>query len=202
MRYTRCMIQPFAERTHEKMRDVLMDPNADGPQVHYYMIRGGINKKNITIWESGTIGGEYIKAYGHYHVGHLDETYHVLHGEGILLLQIRKKDSQGEPILDEIEKFYAVKMNAGDKVFISSGIGHLMINIGNTWLVTSDDSPVNFTEADPISLPGHADYESVKKMKGFAYYVVQGPSFERNPTYKVAPEPQLMTALEYQSISG
>ena len=37
------------------------------------MIRGGTDKRNITVWEPGTVGGEYIKAYGHYHVGDLNE---------------------------------------------------------------------------------------------------------------------------------
>jgi hypothetical protein len=57
------MIKAFAERTHEKMKDVLMDPNGKGPSIHYYMIRGGSNKRNITVWEPGTISGEYTKRY-------------------------------------------------------------------------------------------------------------------------------------------
>ena len=66
------MLKPFAERTHEKMKEVLLHPDAVGPEIHYYMIRGGKIKKNITVWETGTVGGEYIKTYGHYHVGKLD----------------------------------------------------------------------------------------------------------------------------------
>jgi len=30
-----------------------------------------------------------------------------------------------------------------------------------------------FDDKDPSSFPGHADYELVKKMRGFAYYVVE-----------------------------
>ena len=40
------------------MKDVLMNPEANGPDIHYYMIRGGSEKKNITVWETGTVGGE------------------------------------------------------------------------------------------------------------------------------------------------
>ena len=101
----------------------------------------------------------YIKAYGHYHIGSLDETYWILRGEGILLLQICKKDADGVSIIEAIEKIYAVKLSAGDEAYIPSGAGHLLINTGKTWLVACDDSPVNFAEADPVSLPGHADYE-------------------------------------------
>ena len=39
------MIQPYAARTHEKMKEVLMNPEASGPELHYYMIRGGSDKK-------------------------------------------------------------------------------------------------------------------------------------------------------------
>lgn len=185
------MLKPFAERNHEKMKEVLMNPDAAGPEIHYYMIRGGTDKKNITVWETGTVGGEYIKTYGHYHVGKLDETYWVIYGEGIVLLQTRKVNKEGNPIDDEIETFKAIKVRTGDHVFIPSGTGHLVVNTGKTWLVTADDSPVNFEEVDPVSLPGHADYEPVKKLQGFAYYVVEEngqPKLVKNPKYKSSPE--------------
>jgi glucose-6-phosphate isomerase len=185
------MLKAFADRPHEKMKEVLMDPSAKGPEIHYYMIRGGVDKKNITVWETGTVGKEYIKTYGHYHVGQLDETYWIVNGEGIVLLQTRREDSNGRPIDDEIETFKAIKVKAGDHVFIPSGTGHLVVNIGKNWLVTVDDSPVNFEEVDPVSLPGHADYEPVKKLQGFAYYVVEEdgkPKLVKNTKYKIIPE--------------
>ncbi len=190
------MIKPYAERSHEKMREVLMSPDAVGPAVHYYMIRGGTDKENITVWESGTVGGEYIKAYGHYHVGDISETYHILRGEGILMLQKRKTD-------DEMEICVAVYAKAGDVLPIPTGIGHLMVNTGKVWLATADDSPVNFADVDPVSLPGHADYETVRKMKGFAYYVMESdgkPAYIKNPSYKNTPEIKEMTADEYRAI--
>ena len=194
------MLKPFAGRTHGEMKDVLLHPEEDGPKIHYYMIRGGKDKKNITIWETGLVGGEYIKTYGHYHVGKLDESYLILQGEGIVLLQKRKDEKD-----DEVESFYAIPVKKGDSVFISSGTGHLVVNTGKTWLVTSDDSPVNFEEADPVSLPGHADYEAVKKMHGFAYYVIEDPStgsggkpvLVKNENYKAVPEAKWLTPEEY-----
>ena len=178
------MIKAFAERTHDKMKDVLLYPEASGPDIHYYMIRGGSDKRNITVWEPGTVGGEYIKAYGHYHVGDLEEYYTILEGEGMILLQ--------SPIEDrKIKSFKVIKVKAGDKIHIPKNTGHLALNTGKTWLVTSDDSPVNFEEKDPVSMPGHADYESVRKMHGFAYYVVEKdgkPDFIKNPEYVDTPE--------------
>lgn len=197
------MLKPFAVRKHKMMQEVLMHPKAEGPEFHYYMIRGGQEKTNITVWETGTVGGEYIKTYGHYHAGQLDETYNIVSGEGIVLLQKREADASGTPIDDEIESFYAIIVKAGDSVFIPSGTGHLAVNTGKVWLVTHDDSPVNFAEADPVSLPGHADYEAVKKMSGFAYYVVEEngePTLVKNPKYKSVPEAQWLTPSEYAQI--
>lgn len=177
----------YAARTHEKMQEVLMDPQGKGPAVHYYMIRGGVDQKNITVWEPGTISSEYIKTYGHYHVGKLDETYLILYGEGVALLQKLALDSTGKMIPDIVEEFKAFSVKAGDEIYMPPGYGHLVANTGTTYFVTADSSPVNFDEANPVSLPGHADYEPVKVMQGFAYYVVehQGqPALKRNPKYQ------------------
>jgi len=177
----------YAARTHEKMKEVLMDPNGNGPAVHYYMIRGGKDQRNITVWEPGTISGEYIKTYGHYHIGKLDETYWFLFGEGIALLQKLALDAQGKMIPDVVEEFKAIPVKQGDDLFIPSNYGHLVVNIGKTYFVTADDSPVDFEERDPVSLPGHADYELVKQVKGFAYYVVEHngkPALIKNKSYK------------------
>ncbi|MEI7890362.1 MAG: glucose-6-phosphate isomerase family protein [bacterium] len=177
----------YAARTHEKMQDVLMDPNGDGPAIHYYMIRGGVDQKNTTVWEPGTISGEYIKTYGHYHVGELSEHYTIAFGNGVALLQKLAEDENGKMIAGEVAEFKAVVVGAGDKVFMPSKFGHLLANVGETYFVTIDDSPVDFEDRDPSSFPGHADYELVKKMKGFAYYVVEHegkPALRKNPLYK------------------
>lgn len=185
------MFKPLAERNTDKMKEVLFVSEAESPDIHYYMIRGGKDKTNITIWECGTVGGEYIKTYGHYHVGDISETYSIIQGTGILLLQKRKIDDNGKPIDDEIEIFEAKKVKEGDKIFIKPEMGHLIVNTGNTWLVTSDDSPVYPDDIDPVGLPGHADYEAVKKMRGFAYYIIEKngvPTLIKNPKYKTVPE--------------
>jgi hypothetical protein len=45
-------------------------------------------------------------------------------------------------------------------------------------------------------MPEHADYEAVKKMKGFAYYVVEKdgePSLVKNENYSFVPEAFITT---------
>lgn len=177
----------YASRPHEKMQEVLMDPSGVGPAVHYYMIRGGSDQRNITVWEPGTVSGEYIKTYGHYHVGQLSETYWITFGEGIALLQKLAEDENGKMIADTVEEFQAMVVEPGQEIFMPEKFGHLLVNTGSTYFVTADDSPVDFEEKDPTSFPGHADYLPVKEMQGFAYYVVESngkPALKRNPRYK------------------
>lgn len=169
------------------MQDVLMDPAGIGPAIHYYMIRGGSEQKNTTVWEPGTVSGEYIKTYGHYHVGDLSETYNIVYGQGVALLQKLAEDSQGGMIPDVVAEFKAIPVKANQDIFMPPKFGHLLANTGQTYFVTIDDSPVDFEDRDPSSFPGHADYELVKKMRGFAYYVVEHdskPALKRNPLYK------------------
>jgi len=184
----------YGPRTHEKMKEVLMDPNGAGPAIHYYMIRGGKKQTNITIWEPGTISGEYIKTYGHYHVGKLDETYWILFGQGIALEQTLALDSNGKMIAGIVEEFKATPVKDGDSIYFASGHGHLFVNTGETYFVTADNSPVNFEKKDEASLPGHADYSLVQQMHGFAYYVVENngkPALIRNKNYKEVKKEQL-----------
>lgn len=182
----------LATRTHVAMQPVLMNPDAPGPSVHYYMIRGGSQQRNVTVWEPGTVGGEYIKTFGHYHVGALDETYWILSGEGYVVQQKLAEDEQGQMIPDHVAEFKIIPIKAGDSVFIPAGSGHLAINTGSTYMVTTDDSPVDFSDADPSGKPGHADYSLVEHTRGFAYYVVERegkPALIRNKNYtKVAVE--------------
>jgi len=177
----------YAAREHKEMVDVLMDPNGAGPAIHYYMIRGGVSQKNITVWEPGTISGEYIKTYGHYHIGDLSEMYWIIYGNGVALLQRLAEDENGEMIPDVVAEFKVILVKAGDEIFMPPKFGHLVANVGNTYFATTDNSPVNFGDKDPADFPGHANYELVKKMRGFAYYVVEHdgkPALKRNPLYK------------------
>lgn len=184
----------YASRTHEKMQDVLMDPNGIGPAIHYYMIRGGVEQKNTTVWEPGTISGEYIKTYGHYHVGDLSESYIIAYGQGIALLQKLAEDDQGNMIPDVVEEFKAIPVTTGQEIFMPAKFGHLLANTGRTYFVTIDDSPVDFEDRDPSSFPGHADYSPVKQMRGFAYYVIEHegkPALKKNPLYKTIQKEEL-----------
>ena len=155
-----------------------MDQNASGPEEFYFMIRGG---PSITIWNPGKVGDEYVKTYGHCHKHNEPETYWVLHGEGIFLMQ-----KMGEKI-DEVEEIKIQKAKAGDVVEVPRGWGHVACNIGKEFLVTADNSPSDAEHSQN-------DYVPIKNMQGFAYYIVEKegkPALVINPRYKKVPKAEI-----------
>lgn len=164
----------ISARTKEEMSDVLLEPDSGAPETFYYMLRGGPGKGNITVWEPGRAGREYLKTLGHYHTGDFSETYSVLAGEGIAVLQ-KRGAAEGE-----LEDVRVLRLSVGETLELMPGYGHALVNIGAGFLITTDNSPSN----DPAH--PHADYEPIKKMRGMAYYVVEHegmPALVRNPNY-------------------
>ena len=151
----------------------------------YYMYRG-IDKKDglrydITIIPHKMLGAEFSKTKGHYHVGHFQETYTVLEGSAIYLMQ--KLDESGN-----IADVYAVKTQKGQSVIIPSGYGHVTINP----LETEDLKMANW-----ISPECKSDYSLFEKNQGACYYYVKGPAsakgygegtWVKNENYKNVPE--------------
>lgn len=158
-------------RTLDQLRPYLMDPASAGPEEAYFMIRGN---PNITIWPSCLYGQEYNKSVGHYHKHDEPETYWVLYGKALFVLQKRSTSLQG------IEAVRLVRLKAGDELDIEAGWGHAMVNVGDTALVTRDDAPADASHSQN-------DYESIKEKQGMAYYIVKGtdgnPQAVPNPRY-------------------
>ena len=164
----------FSIRTLDKMREVLMNPDAFGQEEVYFMVRG---KPNITVLMPGKLGKEFCKTYGHYHYHNEIEHYKVLHGKGMFLFQ---KKGENEAIIQDIQ---IKKVKAGDAIEVPSGYAHAMINTGDEFLVTADDAPANAeTKMN--------DYEPIKQMQGFCYYAIEENRevrFVRNSHYKEVP---------------
>ena len=160
-------------RKLEEMREVLMNPEAEGPEDVYVMIRG---KPNITVLVAGKIGQEFTKTHGHYHQDDRSETYRVLLGEGKMLIQNRA--------VDDIQ---LLEMKVGAPVVVPAGYAHTMINTGNGPLVTVDSCPAD-AETDVN------DYELIKEKRGFTKYVVEdengGIQLISNPRYEASGLPR------------
>jgi len=154
-------------RKLEDMREVLMNPEAEGPKSVYAVVRGN---PNITVLVPGKIGQEFTKTLGHYHKDNRSETYKVLFGEGKMLIQNRNADD-----------VQLLEMRAGETVVIPESYAHTMINTGEGPLITTDDTPAN-------AETNVNDYEPIREKRGFAKYVVENENGEielvLNPAYE------------------
>ena len=90
---------------------------------------------------------------------------------------MQRNDENGEA-----KEFKIVSLSLGKHVEVPSGWGHSLVNTGSSVLVTLDNSP---------SGSANHDYESVKRKRGFAYYIVEKKgeiAFELNSNYQVHPQ--------------
>jgi glucose-6-phosphate isomerase len=138
----------------------------------YIVVRNPGN--NLTIFPDYRLGSEYPKTYGHFHVPDYAENYRVISGRAGFLLQ----KMEGEKVVGL--QFKVVE--AGEQFAVPAGWGHVAVNLGKGYLITQDDhDPAHFEN----------DYSLVKKMRGFACYLIEdGENWKAvpNPAYPNPPE--------------
>jgi len=158
------------------MKEVIYDQErlktAGNPEL-YYMYRGlkeeNDLKYNITIIPARMLGEEFVKTKGHVHIGNYGETYTVLEGEAIYLMQKTKNEI--------VEDVYAIKAKKGESVIIPPGYGHVTINPSNNDLKTGDWSSKNCK----------SDYSLFEKLGGACYYYTKD-GWIKNENYKNVPQ--------------
>lgn len=130
---------------------------------------------DITVFEPGVIGREFIKTVGHYHakINGTDltypEAYEVIAGDIEFLLQ-SKPDEEG--------KFdcLLIRPKVGEKVIVPPGFGHISINTGKGVAISSN--------VQLRDLPASSDYNFFKDRKGGAFYRTT-KGLEPNPSYEI-----------------
>ena len=177
-----------AVRFLKDIKDVLAQKDAAGPDKLYYMYRNLHKVKDefelrknglrydVTIIRPERLGSEFMKTAGHYHPGAFGELYEVLSGKAWCLLQ--KKNEKDYRIIEDV---ILVKAQAGDKIVIPPGYGHILINPAGEHLVTSNWVSSEFS----------SEYDLYKKTQGGAYYIFEdnlGELFEANPFYQKVPK--------------
>jgi glucose-6-phosphate isomerase len=159
-------------RTYDEAKDVYLEKGAEEQDL-YHMYRyfeaeedttkfeAADLEYDITVVKPGKVGPEFIKTAGHYH-GYVPNTnltypevYEVVDGEVEYLIQTKP---DAESTIDVV----VVKAQKGDKVVIPPGYGHVSINPGSDYLISS-----NLQKRD---LPATADYETYKVNNGGALY--------------------------------
>lgn len=136
---------PVAVRTLSQMREVLLDKDIRLPQELYYMYRDIYRcsekplleehslRYDVTVIKPHTLGREFMKTAGHYHPGNYGELYEVVSGRCFCLLQ--RPDAENHRRVKEI---VLVEALSGQKIVIPPGFGHILINPGPDYLVTSN----------------------------------------------------------------
>ncbi len=186
-------------RTYDAERPVLMSPDAQPPFKEMYLMYRNVHFKDdesklkqskvgydITVIPPGKIGEEFNKTQGHYHATKVGtpfaypEVYEVISGHALFLLQ------KMDPTYSEVITVIAMEAKAGDKVVYPPNYGHIIINIGDETLVTSNWVATDFERL----------YDQIIDKKGLAYYVVadgDGYKFVPNPNYKDVPKVRVIT---------
>ncbi len=83
----------FSTRKAEQIKKVMLDPKADIPRNTYYMLRNipflsiGKQRFDLTIIPALKLGLEFNKTFGHIHQHNEPETYKLLLGKALFLLQ-------------------------------------------------------------------------------------------------------------------
>ena len=169
-----------------QMREVLLEKDIKEPEELYYMYRdvhrfsdAPILEKHklrydVTVIKPVCLGKEFMKTAGHYHPGDFGELYEVVHGQCFCLLQ--RPNLEDHRIIEEVIFVEAV---AGEKIVIPPGFGHILINPGPDYLVTSNWVSSSFSSR----------YELYKSAEGAAYFVVlpEGDS-QVTPSLRISAE--------------
>lgn len=189
-------MQLKSTRSLIQLKSVLKDPNSTGPDQVYWVFSDVTSDKwaNITITVPGNLNGEYPKTFGHYHGTQINETYHVIEGEAVMILQKKHFDG-GKWIPGMVDDVYLIKAKPGDEIVIAPEYGHSWSNTGNVPFITYDD----WTSGHELS-----DYEPIEKMKGLAYYLIEDNGEVKaiaNPNYQNLPEPIWLTVEEFRNLS-
>ncbi|MEA3403238.1 MAG: glucose-6-phosphate isomerase family protein [Armatimonadota bacterium] len=183
----------YSTRELDALRPVLMDPDAEGPEVIYWMYRHCGQPADAALYEAHslrydisafravTLGPEFMKTSGHYHPNipgesvAFPEVYEVLHGEALYVMQT-VDDYGASPEEVVVEDVIMCRVEAGQKIIMPPGYGHVTVNTLDEPLLMSNWVSSRFSSF----------YGSVQDARGFSWYVVSdggSPSYLENKSY-------------------
>jgi glucose-6-phosphate isomerase len=178
------------ERKLSDLKDVLYkNQGLDFDCSIYKMYRGvtGIADKeifkdirhDITNMPPGTLNGEFVKTYGHYHpkvknIGY-PEVYQIINGRAVFVLQ---------DDYDDLKQVNFIFAKAPEIVIVPPDLGHVVINIASDNLIFSN---LIFSHFQSL-------YEPYQRKKGAAYYITEGSPLQWlvNSHYTSSPQPKLL----------
>ena len=184
----------YSTRELDDLRPVLLDADADGPEVIYWMYRdcgrledaalGAAHslRYDLTAFRAVTLGREFMKTSGHYHPqipGRREaypEVYEVLYGEALYVMQA-VDDPAASPVETVVEDVIMCRVSAGQKIIMPAGYGHATVNTQDKPLLVSNWVSNRFSSF----------YGPVEDTRGFAWDVVDDggePGYVTNANYR------------------
>lgn len=183
----------YSTRELDALRPVLLDPDAEGPDVIYWMYRNTGLPEDAALYEAHelrydlsafrpvTLGPEFMKTSGHYHPMipgtrlAYPEVYEILHGEALYVMQT-VNDFAASPEEVTVEDVIMCRVKAGQKIIMPPGYGHVTVN--------TLDEPLLMTNW--VSNRFSSFYGTVEEARGFSWYVMNDngePSYLENKSY-------------------
>ncbi len=161
--------------TREQLRPYLLEPKAPGLVKEPYFIIKGEDDEQIIALTPGKNGNEFNKTIGYFHKHQGVISYHITHGQGVILMQ--RNDSEGES-----KEVRVVGLRIGTTVEVPAGYGHFLANVGKNYLIAV---------ASGVPSDKLLSTELIDNKRGFAYYLVDKKGdvgFESNHNYKLHPQ--------------
>ncbi|MCS7263958.1 MAG: hypothetical protein NZ805_03905 [Armatimonadetes bacterium] len=203
-----------AVRLISDLKPVMKNPQANTPNWLYWMYRNVRLPKHekqisesglrydLTVFNPGVLcidgkakdGDEWNKAAGHYHPYArsgvtFPEVYEVVYGQVMFLLQFVDDVFAIPP---KVNRFVILEVQAGDLVVIPPNCAHIAV-------IPNADEPV--VTSNWVARAFDSQYTPIRLMKGAAYYIVksgEGYTWERNPSYPEAPEPEVVKGYDWE----
>lgn len=142
-----------------EMREILHGVDLPEGQSVYYVLRFTDSRygpePSITIIPPARLGHEFPKTYGHFHQHNEPETYRILYGKAVVLLQKMRSEA--------VEEVKVLRGTVGQTLQVPEGYGHCLINATDDLLITADWEAAS---------AGHL-YDLIRKNKGMAYYLLE-----------------------------
>lgn len=183
-------------RKFEEQKDVLRNSGKALDAELYWVFNETTSQgkwENTTILNNIKINQEFNKTYGHYHGTSITETYEVVYGKGILILQ-KPLIENGVTNFSKIQNVYLIKVNTQQEIVISPEYGHSWSNVGDTPLILLDDWRAGHSERD---------YEQMKNFNGMATYLIEESGeikTEKNSNYEDVPDPIWLNVEEFSKL--
>lgn len=192
--------KPDFRRLEEMMFVLKQGSELIGPEIVYMMFRNVTKEEDkdlfqksgleydITVIPAGPLGDEYTKTYGHYHsikegtdVSY-PEIYEVIYGKAHYVLQ---KVENGQ-----VTDVKILEAEAGDKVIVPPGYGHITINPTDDTLVESNIQP----------LANKSSYDDFTRKHGADFYETDEGKWVKNENYDDDFEPKFISASEAKDV--